>query len=1553
VGKQLCPAKKREEAFEMSPPAAAPILLYGSFKIENAPIAIVGDTATTTPGSGNLDLLNNRSSFLVKSRQVGEKFSVTAGTAPNEWVVQDPTNPSRRGLFVFPNREELVTDLADGWTGVRIASLDSEGVFLDAATCWINSGGPSPHSIAVGLKDSLLKIRIGSNQTSAFLVGSPFPRGNLDQLNAEFGTSLSRTNIIRWMLLKNNIWTLFVRIQAEDQTSARLLAKSGLFAIDLAHKSVVQITVPRNFHGPTQLKYDSSAISISNPDITQTTRINDLLAFDLQDSSTFLAPITSLIVDSSGAVGEFCNVALLNTIPAPFGKVQRIEDLNRYHYIDEAGADPEIAKEFAFRPIHGSVHITHAAEALVDSVYPPLAAGEHRMVFDGEIQHLRLLERSNGPLRVFGSQIEFRHDNLPTRGLYFAAVLRPSRSVIADTIRTYTTTPVRDSSRPPALNFGDLSLHMAGNAEAIVSSARFPDGAKADKWRFPIREIGKTPLKGDSKGLRVPTFGQEVDPRNEVYVPLGANVAEKTFNARGSLKETKIAGVKRGGSNLLGGFGVRSDPPSGTNQPENCALQFGPKHILERSTDKDVSVPEIRIAARNGSVLAPEQYRDIDVTLEFPSLESHSSAEPGSPSKPRLRWQEKDVNRSNSDVRRLWSTNSPSDWSQLIANNSPIFLENTIEPASAVTLDLREGWKVALNAVPPKDAAPTTVFFDACRNQSTKFSTLDRQPANGHVTKIAIRTTNPKDEDWVAVGEWWRPILETPPSDGHTQALSPLDPLWSGVVTTQPALVAPESLPLSFRAILSALQLKVAWWDGQGATAVCDHDIDFNDPKESYTWAQLKSEGPDRFVREKVSEIVANPGKYQLVLGKAKLLIVHNQIRILDLLFRWQIPFFDVKEDGNARSQWVEIDGRWEKSPTGVEELAFEATLPNSRIDVGFLGIDWIDVSRIRIARSEGPAKDKWSVDLDGQMEFDDNAESHDHKVSIRDWFSERLKSLSFTGLSFDLNNPLDGDWQFPKLAISTQLDLLPKGFKFDLRGFKFEKPPLTPDSRCFRFFGDLHFAIPNLNFVPVPVVRLDLVFTWQKSSGLGIRFDNVGFGGVSFRLFNFIWIDIEANWNDTEDRFEGKADVRWTWKTSSAANEAHAAFFFVFGAKQKNDPKKFWVVALEAFREQHAGKSRFLPPQKTFDLGFMTAESVWLLAGHRATREGLRSAILAQSADDVKKALVEGGLADWHYTDDYDWFFGAHIEKMSISGVPALEGKSVTVIFCDDSIFRIELDLGAVGLEFTKMMLAVDWKRGRIGGSIGLPKLYYGAYEVELGQVGFIIGDDLFQFDWGYPFNFDWSRSIKVKWNPPPWPIPINSVDGGVLAQVSFKNPFSFTTSVAVRMGFEETFGADAGSFGAYVKGEAKIGGMVVSTFAPPAIVETGIITVDLSAKGGLTVFGLHWDILSVEVHAHALLTVALRTDSFSTSMYFEADFSASFQVCLTPCTCIGGTIGFHYSFGKVSQPTNWPLAPALSEPAKSGISTRLDLDRLTPAQSILIGLRSLHSTLSIRNEN
>jgi hypothetical protein len=156
--------------------------------------------------------------------------------------------------------------------------------------------------------------------------------------------------------------------------------------------------------------------------------------------------------------------------------------------------------------------------------------------------------------------------------------------------------------------------------------------------------------------------------------------------------------------------------------------------------------------------------------------------------------------------------------------------------------------------------------------------------------------------------------------------------------------------------------------------------------------------------------------------------------------------------------------------------------------------------------------------------------------------------------------------------------------------------------------------------------------------------------------------------------------------------------------------------------------------------------------------------------------------------------------------------------------------------------------------------------------------------------------------------------VQGGFLAEARGNTQ---VLGFAVRAGYSKTIGSEGGAFGAYLSGAYFLGGTLITAYAPDRLSFQGDVTFDVTGSGGVYVFGMRWDILSVGAHVGVSYYIGVVSGAMHTQ--WGGDFDAWFRVCITPCSCVSGSVTFQQGMNE-NQATSY-------NPPQARIDRLLDL--------------------------
>jgi hypothetical protein len=601
-----------------------------------------------------------------------------------------------------------------------------------------------------------------------------------------------------------------------------------------------------------------------------------------------------------------------------------------------------------------------------------------------------------------------------------------------------------------------------------------------------------------------------------------------------------------------------------------------------------------------------------------------------------------------------------------------------------------------------------------------------------------------------------------------------------------------------------------------------------------------------------------HPSGDQLRLTKFTLIIARSQIQTLFIEFAWKLPFFSF---GDA-DLWLPFQGRFEKTSDGSKIVfkcgaigAFYPGLFGGVIDVGFSDIELLP-----------GVSGTTSIRINGTMTV---APSQTLTV-----FDGPIPSISFRNMEFDFDNPFS-KWGMPNLKLDTELTLFPFGFRYQLYGLNFELyQPTDKTTRVLTFSGGLQYATQSTGFLGKPefLVTLPLTITLGQ-----IKFEDpvfTGLDGAEFNLFGLFTIGFHKL-QLAAKVISGDVTVSSNWNSGA---QFEGSFSFGDGKSNRN---KFWHLGL-----------RYGPNDGKYKVGPAGASDFGILIGHDATFDGLRQTLISA---DVKglEALLDTPR-NWQYSDEFPWFAALWFQNIDVGLPPAfLGGGPGALVLSDSGLFRGLIPLRMMHINFADLDLGIDWRNREIAASVTLTNLEYGPYRMDAGTVSALISPKQFMVSWGFPFDDDWGRAVKLHWDPPP-AIPINAVEGGIMLGVANEG---FGAGVALRVGYQDVIGSDGGAFGAYVRGEIMLGGSVamqVVTGSEAALAHTGTISLHIEAAGGLVIAGIRWDVLRVWVDAGVQFTLVVGKNY--AHAFYGARFSAGYEVCPTPCTCVSGSVSFTY---------------------------------------------------------
>ncbi len=1521
-------------------------LTYGAFIIDSAPVVVLKDTLlrARSGSAGTLALGDAFGSFgkppvFVHPSKDGAQIPVTQVGA-NEFAITSEfaQTMDAQSIWAFSSTGSPVD--APSWTfssplggfAVQPHRLCTGRIRLEHAA--VHVGVKRPEELANDLISD--NFRLIAGVSSSELLASWLPE--YDELSGFSGA---------WMESIEGVWRLRARFKPGNIEMA-MAAAGHLASVNVpSNLPVLTILPPTSGPGGTDLVNDPVLQIMADKDApAYVNRLMEAVVSGAHVRTPMRLPLQAVKISSDEVAAQFDQTRSLPAAMRGEAAPLRIESLPRFAAREsERPLASDAVPEFHCRPVRGTIVLRtrpQATGAPRSDGPNPLGPGEHRVEFEGEVSPSAIPDQTNRPIRLYSEKLILGHkadakttprDTRPftvsTEKEVYEYLFARAALLIPGAARVDVDTHLN------GLAFGDVQLKLVGAGldrsnpgtrtstrpfgQAVFVSKYAPTGNGEGLWRFYVEQAVKTPFRGASSGLLQQRLGASAaEPRTERYSPApGREITPflaREFRSDGSLIS---AHNEAGGSNVL--FGFQAERTSARlMEPANSALQFLEGTVLARTIQPITSLRADSSLLRRIESLAtmnraagpddPACYTSIEVRLVLPPVPGEVQDHYESPT---LVWKETLPQPMRNDrVRGIWSPKI--DASRYLA----LLKNNGATPPTKPPAPPSEGHPFVLPAgmglgasFPLEEDGNAALIFEACSQENP----TDPAPLRWVATDQIVPTAEPAvGKVWapVKVATWWRDLLE--PGSAGTGDLTPLDARWRGLLAFDAEVASPVGLPENFRKLLNTLRCPLAYWDRNVCSYVIDHEVDLNDRKSTeVTSVLLRKKLSTKTMTVKEIFSAENKDAVALILGRTRIKIKQGRVELLELQFWWNMPYFSQSAAGDPT--WVQICGSWERgNETRRGQLVLFASLPDGCINVGWLGIDKLRVDQIKVIHSgDAPdlSKGQWRIGLDGSINFSD-------KGVIPEWFDLRLKTLRFTGMSFSIEHPWS-DFSLPEFKIDNPPDLKPKGFDFKFKGFQLKNPSGPDDkNRAFRILGDLTIGIPFLDFLESGTVG-----AWLQFSGdlTGLE-PEIEFGfdpslHLRFKLYKFMHVDTTLTWLPDEERFGAVANVLWRWSDDSpSAQEFENGFkaFFQYGSKkaQRRSPDKFWVVGLQAQSSQ------------SFDLGFMKASGVWLIAGHRATlpasdgMPALRDAVMHTEFASISRGLSQRTLDQWEFTNEFNWFVGFQFSDLELKGFgSAIAAKDVVLFLSDDGVFRGRFSISAVGVKMPRAVeLALDWKNFAIGGNIGLPDIKYGAYELDLGEIGFFFGSREgareARVDWGYPYNRNWERSLKLRWNPPPWPIPINTVQGGVLIGFrQFSGVDSLTVGVAVRVGYSFVLGSDGGAFGACISGEIMIGAVTeaIIDVQRPRLVHHGMVTVDADARGGVIVFGLKWDIIKVWVHMDTGFTLIIAKGAMSAS--FFAHFEAGFEVCLTPCTCIGGSIGFSYNFGASSSTDHqWP---------------------------------------------
>ncbi len=1495
-------------------------LHYGNFVISDLPVLIGPSSITLTGQSGRFLLdgkfTNQKTTEVRATQQI--QVSVIPSDEPFAYKVITPQR--YRSLFYFDANTSVVTgDTELSRYALNLVYLDAEMLLANALTCRIRPSGGSIDDLSEELQQRLVSFTAGASPERKFFakplwhntptLGLYFPITKRNHVDQGTGDSWAID-----LLVSKDFPNQPLQVSAKPGCARVQIPNAQLLTLVLGPTSVDSVTPAEPVLEATTESKPKERISSGMSGFTVEDQqpgprlVDDLLvaAEDYEGvprGEIFNAPLTKLRINAQELSGEFVNPSISARDQAGTTKTRLPirEQYARYRSTDSPSSNPS-RFEYTLRPYSGTLKIATIAETATPELDLPLRAGEIRVLVDGEIQPHAIPDQTNEGIRLVGQSLIRRYRELSNgqaAGAYVVGVSSELRAKRSDSSQN-------TSEAATGLSAGDLLLKLKENEiGAVHFETRYATENGKGRWRFPVERVVKSPFRGGSR----PTAPQATDPRMEVYHPEHGDIV-KIFDSDGRLLETHISAENHveiaKGADLMKGF-IATDCEVSMLEPENTRLRFRLDQGVTSLTrpivaepDDDLA-PKIKQMAQSTELFTSHPdafYTEINVEFLFPSVPD-DPANGSLPKSPTVIWREKpDAPIPNNAVRAMWHS-IPRQQDPDEAKRYEAFINNNDR-----SLRMPSGWSIVLPKAKTK-GQPVVALVEASSESQTR---IDQTPLwfetkQGRVTSLwpkAIGLPPDKERDRQTFGvtsvtPQWSDLFPPKNAEGtHTAAQSPRDQNWRGFLCLGGQLGATTNLPGKIKLLLEELTVPYAHYDGNGCTMVCDHVIDLvagaDDDKTMVL--DLESEAPRSATLREVRD---NPN-IQLVLGRVEIEIHQNTVQQFELQFWWKMPFFNRAipdtQSPNGEFQWVEIRGRWEPGRDDASEhLMLQASLPDKHINVGWSGIEHVIIKGVHLTLN---ATGRWSVQFDGQIDFSDTG-------LLTEWFENRLPSLVFSGLRFDFDNPSDPSnqgWTFPTLQVNNQTVLRPKGYDFKLDNLYLERPASHSTARTLRLIGSLRTADTTDGFSVTESVKVDVLFCGSTTNpSYEITFDNEQLKQQPVRLGPYRFIHLHGALTWTGDTFEMNPVLAWRWTDRNAVREetnvigSEVPVPFFYGSSNTLSDKKFWVAGAVG-----------LP----IDLEHLQVKKDALAAffvSHHGTFDGLRDLVLAENIGAVGESLK--GITKWTYTDEFAWFVGAYIHELDLKYAPGIiKLRKFALVLSDDGLFRVQLDLSPLGIKLGSIMLAVDWRKRRFTGNLELPELNFGQYQLKLGEVSFRIADGLFRFDWGYPFNENWGRSLKLKWEPPPWPVPINTVQGGVYFCYEDSKK-ALTVGAATRVGYEISLQAEAGGFGGYIAGGIYLGYLaetqlvgITQTFR-----QTGMVSFEVSARGGVIVFGLRWDIIRLWLQASTGISIALSPKHVEAT--FFARFRAGFKICLTPCTCISGSISYPYQFTATSDGT------------------------------------------------
>ena len=861
-------------------------------------------------------------------------------------------------------------------------------------------------------------------------------------------------------------------------------------------------------------------------------------------------------------------------------------------------------------------------------------------------------------------------------------------------------------------------------------------------------------------------------------------------------------------------------------------------------------------------------YTQIDATMIFPPIPADAASRlSGTGSSPTVRWKEDFHGQVKADqaLRRVWDSgltqngSYSSDYQSFLTNNTSMSVSRA-SVSGKLQMSLPYGWSVAFSASP---AERVIAIFQAIKNEAGGQRAL--QERNQGATRQFQILTAASEVEGPLPDSYWFPATSTPDVDRQLDLAFP---------STQAAQRASQ--------VVSPLDQNWAGFATARGSVVPPPGL----PQSlSALIAQLQYDyvGWDGQGVTAVCVFKGQKGDDQLQLTGFTLVIHRSQIQTLLIEFSWCLPFFSFTSD-----VWLPFMGRFEKSGNGGS-IVFKSGAIGAEFSVFDALVD-IVFSDIELVTGTGSST---TIRINATMRF---ATSQTMAT-----FNGPIPAVSFRNMAFDFDNPFNS-WSMPDLKLDTEVTLYPFGFRYQLYGLYFHSNiKHDKTNRILTFNGGLQYATPSPGFGSNPNFLLNMQLTVTPGAiDFDLKVD--GIDGISFDLFDFFTVAF-SNAQLTNKVIGADISVASKW---SDATPFTAKGAFLFGDTTWSRDK-FWYLGFS-----------YVENDRGFKLGPVGAKDFGILIGHNVTFDGLRETLI--SGDIARLESLLDSPHTWQYSGEFPWFAALWFKNLDI-GLPTafLSGGPGAFVLSDSGLFRALVPLKMMGINFTNLDLGIDWRNREVAASLTLMNLTFGPYEMDAGTVSALFSPTNLMVSWGYPFDNDWGRAVKLRWEPP-IVIPINAVDGGVMFEVG---KGGVNTGVALRVGYQETIGADGGMFGAYVRGEIMIGGTVttgVLTGSETVLVHTGTIDLHIEAAGGLVIAGIRWDVLRVWLDTGVQFTLVI--GSKMAHAYYGAWFTAGYDVCPTPCTCVGGSVSFHYSMDAPYQ-TNyqWPPSSSIATDVADGL--------------------------------